>query len=141
MLDLLRSEFCELDVPECGQEMYLCDALVGLERTTLHGVLDRILVLRKELSHGDVRRHEHPNTVIREGVRQFICNLLTRLTVNAAPLPLRPITALPAPVWSLAGTATLSISVLLHHERTSSSSSVVRRGGQSGGQTAGSTPQ
>ena len=30
MLDLLPSQIFELDVPECGQEMYLCDALVGL---------------------------------------------------------------------------------------------------------------
>src|SRR5215212_5488215 len=98
--------------------MDLRDALIGLQRTSLHGVPDRILVLPQELSDRDIHRHEYRSlTVLGRSICQLVHNLLVRLPINAAPLTLSPITDLPASIRYLAGTTTFPVCVLLRHER------------------------
>src|SRR5215212_3071694 len=98
--------------------MDLRNALIGLQRTSLHGVSDRILVLPQELSDRDARRHKYRSlTLLGKSICHLVPNLLARLPIDAAALTLSPITGLPASIRSLAGTTTFPVCVLFCHER------------------------
>src|SRR5215204_2088949 len=117
-LYLIPSQVFEPNRPKGREKMDLCDALVGLEGTALHSVPNRVLVLHQELGHGHVRRREYwILALVGKCVGQLVRNLLACPSVDAKPLPLRPIAGLPAPIRSLAGPTTIPVSVLPRHER------------------------
>jgi hypothetical protein len=91
---------------------------VGFQAAPFHGVPYRVIVLREELPHRDVRRSERSAgfLAVHYGLHQLVGGLLAGAPVDAAPLPAYPVPRFPPSIRPLARAATLAVAVLPRHK-------------------------
>src|SRR5215207_8461539 len=94
------------------------DVAVGFQAAPLHAVPCRVIVLREELPHRDVRSGERSAGffIVHYSLRQLVGSFLAGAPVDATPLPANPILRFPPSIRPLAWAATLAVAVLPRHK-------------------------